>query len=195
MVRYADDVVLGFQHKSDANRYRAELQVRLATFGLNLHPAKTQLICFGRFARRDCQLRGERKPPTFDFLGFTHYCTTTRKSGRFMVGRKTIKKRLRSQLKEIKQELRRRLHEPIGKTGEWLKRVLRGHLNYYAVPGNSKSLQYLFFRVKRYWLCSLRRRSQRHRMNWDRFETLWKRFAPPILISHDHPSNRFDART
>jgi len=195
IVRYADDVVLGFEHKSDANRYRVQLRERLNKFELNLHPAKTQLICFGRFALRDCKLKGTRKPPTFDFLGFTHYCTIARSNGRFMVGRKTIKKRLRSQLKEIKAELRKRLHAPIGSTGAWLKRALQGHLNYFAVPGNSKSLYYYFIRVRRLWLRSLRRRSQRHRMNWQRFDSLWKRFAPPIRISHLHPAQRFDART
>lgn len=194
IVRYADDVVLGFQHKSDANRYRRELQQRLAEFGLNLHPQKTQLIRFGRFAMRGCRQQG-KKPPTFDFLGFTHFCTQTRTNKRFTVGRKSIKKRLRSQLAEIKAQLRKRLHDKVSATGAWLHRVLKGHLNYYAVPGNSKSLEYLFIRVKRYWFRSLRRRSQRHRMNWSRFGEIWRHFAPPIRILHEYPNARFDART
>jgi len=164
-------------------------------FGLNLHPKKTQLIRFGRFARRDCRVNGEGKPPTFDFLGFTHYCTVARANRRFMVGRKSIKKRMRSQLLEIKQALRKRLHHSVGDTGAWLQRVLRGHLNYYAVPGNQPSLHYFFIRVKRYWLRALRRRSQRHRMTWVRFGVLWQRFAPSIVLAHDYPALRFDAKT
>ncbi len=130
-----------------------------------------------------------------DFLGFTHYCTIARSNGRFMVGRKTVKKRMRSQLLEIKHQLRKRLHDPVNETGAWLRRVLQGHLNYYAVPGNSRSLQYFFNRVWRYWMRSLRRRSQRHRMSWLRYDQLWARFAPRILILHAYPAQRFDAKT
>lgn len=195
VARYADDIVLGFQHDSDARRFQSDLQERLAKFGLNLHPQKTHLIRFGRFARRKCRANGEGKPPTFDFLGFTHFCTVSRTRGHFVVGRKSIKKRMRSQLLEIKHALRKRLHRPVGETGAWLQRVLRGHLNYYAVPGNQPSLRYFFIRVKRYWLLSLRRRSQRHRMTWVRFGTLWQRFAPTILLTHDYPTQRFDAKT
>jgi group II intron reverse transcriptase/maturase len=195
VVRYADDFVLGFQHDVDARSFQRGLQERLGKFGLNLHPQKTQLIRFGRFARRDCRANGEGKPPTFDFLGFTHYCTIARTNRRFMVGRKSIKKRMRSQLLEIKKALRKRLHHSVGDTGAWLQRVLRGHLNYYAVPGNQPSLHYFFIRVKRYWLRALRRRSQRHRMNWVRFGELWRRFAPSIVLSHDYPALRFDAKT
>ncbi len=140
VARYADDAVLGLQNKRDAHRFLGELQLRLGQFGLNLHPTKTQLHRFGRFARRDRRVYEQRKPPTFDFLGFTHYCTISRTRGHFVVGRKTLKKRMRSQLAEIKQALRQRLHDPVSKTGDWLRRVLQGHLNYYAVPGNSKSL-------------------------------------------------------
>lgn len=196
IVRYADDVVLGFQHHSDANLFCNELQNRLAEFGLNLHPKKTQLIRFGRFAlQKTGRKRGTKKPPTFDFLGFTHFCTQDRTNKRFMVGRKTIKKRLRSQLAEIKAQLRKRLHDPVGKTGAWLNRVLQGHLNYYAVPGNSASLRYFFLRVERLWLKALRRRSQRHRLNWERFRGIWIFFAPRMRILHPYPSARFDART
>ncbi len=195
VTRYADDVVLGFQYYRDAIRFRKALQERLRQFGLNLHPKKTQLIRFGRYARQQCRLKGLGKPPTFDFLGFTHFCTEGFKSGRFMVGRKTIKKRMRSQLLEIKRQLRKRLHDPISKTGAWLQRVLRGHLNYYAIPGNNKSIEYFFIRVKRYWFRALRRRSQRHRMNWVRFSLLWSRFVPRILTQHKYPAERFDAKT
>lgn len=195
VIRYADDIVLGFQHDSDACRFQRELALRLEQFELNLHPKKTHLIRFGRFARQQCRKNGEGKPPTFDFLGFTHYCTVSRTNGRFMVGRKSIKKRVRTQLHEIKRALRQRLHRPIGETGAWLRRALRGHLNYYAVPGNQPGLRYFFRCVRRYWFKSLRRRSQRHRMNWQRFTGLWLRFAPPILLVHDHPARRFDATT
>ena len=195
VTRYADDIVLGFQYDSDARRFRRDLAVRLEQFELNLHPQKTQLIRFGRFARQQCRAYGEGKPPTFDFLGFTHYCTIARTNGRFMVGRKSIKKRVRSQLREIKHALRVRLHRPIGETGVWLQRMLHGHLNYYAVPGNQPSLRYFFQCVRRYWFQSLRRRSQRHRMNWQRFNLLWQRFAPPILLAQDYPARRFDAKT
>jgi group II intron reverse transcriptase/maturase len=195
VIRYADDIVLGFQNDSDARHFQRELSLRLEQFALDLHPKKTHLIRFGRFARQQCRKNGEGKPPTFDFLGFTHYCTISRTNGRFMVGRKSIKTRVRAQLHEIKRALRQRLHRPIGETGAWLQRVLRGHLNYYAVPGNQPSLRYFFRCVSRYWFRSLRRRSQRHRMNWHRFNGLWLRFAPPILLVHDHPARRFDATT
>ncbi len=195
VVRYADDTVFGFQYKSDAQRFRSNLADRLAEFGLNFHPGKTQLIQFGRFARRDRLQQGMGKPATFDFLGFTFFCSVTRSHGRFTVGRKTIKKRMLNSLREIKQQLRRRLHDPIGKTGEWLKRVLLGHLNYFAVPGNLRSIQCFFIRVRRMWLCSLRRRSQRSRMNWIRFASIWERIAPTIRLTHAYPEQRFDAIT
>lgn len=194
MVRYADDCVLGFQYQAEAKRFQRDMQQRLQQFGLSLHPKKTQLIRFGRFARRDSHQAGQSKPATFDFLGFTHYCTKSRSKGHFIVGRKTIKKRMRSQLAEIKLQLRKRLHDPVGQTGTWLRRVLQGHLNYYAVPGNSRSLRYFFTRVWRYWMRSLRRRSQRHRLSWSRYDQLWARFAPRVLILHAYPARRFDAK-
>lgn len=195
VVRYADDTVFGFQHESDAQRFRSNLVDRLARFGLNLHPDKSQLIQFGRFARRDRLQQGKGKPATFDFLGFTFYCGVTRTHGRFTVGRKTIKKRMLGSLREIKLQLRRRLHDPISKTGQWLRRVLLGHLNYFAVPGNLRSIQCFFIRVRRMWLRSLRRRSQRSRMNWNRFAGIWQRIVPSICVSHAFPEQRFDATT
>lgn len=194
-IRYADDQVLGFESKSDANRYRAELDRRLAKFGLNLHPEKTKLIRFGRFSLCDSKRFGGRKPATFDFLGFTHFCTCNRTTGKFNVGRKTVKKRMVSKLHDIKRELRRRLHRPIGETGAWLQRILRGHLNYFGVPCNWASLSYFFTRVSRLWLRSLRRRSQRHRMPWQRFRQLLELFFPPIRVTHPYPGARFDAKT
>jgi len=195
IIRYADDVVLGFKSKSDANRYRAELGRRLDKFSLKLHPKKTKLIRFGRWAMRDSKLFDGGKPATFDFLGFTHYCTVDFANGRFAVGRKTIKDRMVSKLKEIKSELRRRMHRPISETGRWLNRVLTGHLNYFSVPGNYNSLAYYFNRVEWLWIRSLRRRSQRHKMTWPRFNRIRNIFIPHIIVQHPYPSTRFDAKT
>ncbi len=195
VIRYADDTVVGFQHKTDADRYLQLLQDRLGKFGLMLHPNKTRLIQFGRFAAADCRRRGETKPPTFDFLGFTHYCTKARKGGWFVVGRKTIRKRMRATLREIKVQLRKRMHAPVAETGQWLNRLLRGHLNYFAVPGNWDSLKSFFSQVSWLWMRSLRRRSQRSRMTWSRFARLKKRFFPARSILHPWPNKRFAART
>lgn len=194
-IRYADDSVVGFQHKTDADRFLAMLQERMSKFDLTLHPAKTQLIQFGRYAAEQCRARGEDKPATFDFLGFTHYCTTSRKNGWFVVGRKTVKKRMRAQLRAIKDELRKRLHAPVAEIGAWLSRVLKGHLNYYAVPGNGQSLNAFVSQVGRLWIRGLRRRSQRSRMTWSRFGRLRDTFFPSIRILHPWPFKRFDART
>lgn len=195
IIRYADDVVLGFESKSDANRYRAELDKRLAKFALNLHPKKTKLIRFGRWAMRDSKRFDGVKPATFDFLGFTHYCTVTIANGKFTVGRKTIKGRMVATLKILKSELRRRMHHSISDTGRWLSRVLSGHLNYFSVPGNYNSLAFFFNRVEWLWIKSLRRRSQRHRMTWQRFLRIKRIFIPPITVRHPYPKTRFDANT
>jgi hypothetical protein len=132
---------------------------------------------------------------TFDFLGFTHFCTRSRKYGSFVIGRKTIKKRMRAQLKAIKMELRKRWHDPIAITGSWLNKVLTGHLNYYAVPLNARSVTWFFSRVQDLWRRALRRRSQRAFVNWEKFSRLVDRFFPPIRILHPLPCHRFDART
>jgi len=195
IIRYADDTVAGFQHEREARMFLEDLKDRLRVFDLMLHPEKTRLIRFGRFAARDCRKRGQGKPETFDFLGFTHFCTRSRDGLSFVIGRRTIKKRMRAKLQEIKAGLRKRLHRQIGETGMWLNRVLRGHLNYYAVPGNGPSLSWFFYRVRWYWIRSLRRRSQRSRMDWKRFDRIAKRFVPQIRILHPWPAHRFDART
>ena len=131
----------------------------------------------------------------FDFLGFTHFCTRSRDKKYFVIGRKTIKKRMRAKLQEVKVELRKRLHHSIEDTGNWLNRVLKGHLNYFAVPGNSSSLGQFFFQVRRLWIRSLRRRSQRNKMTWERFDRIYRRFFPSVRILHPYPDARFDART
>ena len=194
-IRYADDIVLGFQHEREAQAFLSDLRERMREFELALHPDKTRLIRFGRHAAEQRRRLGQGKPETFDFLGFTHFCTRSRKYGSFIIGRKTIKKRMRAKLQAIKMELRRRLHHSIAETGAWLRRVLTGHLNYYAVSGNDPSLWWFFTQVRWYWLRALRRRSQRAFMSWEKFTRLTNRFFPPIRILHPLPCHRFDART
>src|SRR6516164_6881397 len=161
VVRYADDFVVGFQHRREAERFLQELGGRFEKFGLGLHPDKTRLIEFGRFAAANRQKRGERKPETFTFLGFTHYCGRTRRNGGFIVKRETATKRLRAKLKEVKQELTRRRHEPIPRQGKWLRGVVQGYFNYHGVSGNIAALDAFQAETTRSWLRALRRRSQR----------------------------------
>jgi group II intron reverse transcriptase/maturase len=195
IIRYADDTIVGFQHEHEAKAFLHDLQERMREFGLALHPAKTRLIRFGRHAAKQREELGEGKPEPFDFLGFTHFCTRSRKWGSFVIGRKTIKKRMLKQLQAVKMEFRKRLHDPIAKTGAWLKQMLKGYLNYYAVPGNSPSLWWYFNEVRWRWLKSLKRRSQRAFMSWEKFVSVTDRFFPSIRILHPLPCHRFDART
>ena len=195
VIRYADDTVLGFQYERDAYTFRQALAGRLAKFGLDLHPDKTRLIQFGRFASAKRRQRGLGKPETFEFLGFTHYCTRSRQNGWFKIARVTSRKRLRAQLRAVKDALRRRINRPIGETGRWLRRVSQGHMNYFAVPGNGERVSGFVFRVSRLWLKMLRRRSQRHRMPWSRFAAIRNFFFPKVRILHPQPLHRFDART
>jgi len=193
VVRYADDIVAGFENRTDAERFLSEWKERLQKFGLELHPDKTRLIEFGREAAENRKQRGEDKPETFDFLGFTHMCGTTRKTGRFIVKRKTIRKRLSGKLGELKEELRRRWHQPIAEVGKWLKSVVQGYFNYHAVPGNMDSLNSFRAQVIWRWYRALRRRSQRDKMTWERFWPLVDRWIPSAKILHPHPNVRFDA--
>jgi group II intron reverse transcriptase/maturase len=192
VVRYADDNVLGFQHRKDADRFLEALRERLANFGLQLHPNKTRLIEFGRFAIKQRQQRGEGKPATFDFLGFTHISGKDR-NGNFVVKRQTIGKRLRSKLEEIKQQLRQRMHERPALTGMWLRSVVQGYFNYHAVPGNTETLSIFRFRVTRLWRQVLIRRGQRNYLNWARMRLLEARWIPKPRILHPWPSVRFAA--
>jgi RNA-directed DNA polymerase len=194
IVRFADDFVAGFEHQGDAKQFLADLRQRFAKFGLELHPGKTRLIEFGRFAAESRRGRGLGKPETFDFLGFTHVCAKSR-TGRFALRRITISKRVRAKLKEVKTELMRRRHLPVPDQGRWLASVVRGHLAYYAVPGNIKALQAFRHQVVRHWLKTLRRRSQRHRLDWQRMQRVAERWLPRARIMHPWPSVRFDART
>jgi RNA-directed DNA polymerase len=193
IVRYADDLVAGFQHRADAERFLRDFQERLAKFGLELHPEKTRLIEFGRFAASDRQKRGEGKPETFTFLGFTHYCGRNSK-GHFVVWRRTSAKRLRAKLLVIKQELRLRMHEPIVLVGAWLKRVVEGYYRYHAVPGNLSVLGRFRDRLCRYWRHILRRRSQRRKPDWEDLRPIFNRWLPRPRTLHPYPDVRFDAR-
>lgn len=192
VIRYADDNVLGFQHRAEADRFLEDFRERLAKFGLELHPDKTRRIEFGQFAESNRKRRGEGKPETFDFLGFTHI-SGKKRDGNFVVKRKTIGKRLRAKLMEIKQQLLNRTHDPIEQTGKWLKVVVQGYFNYHAVPGNLDSLRMFRFRVTLLWRRALIRRSQRHRLNWVRMRQLAERWLPEPRILHPYPSVRFEA--
>lgn len=193
-VRFAGDFVAGFEHQADAQRFLSDLRERFAKFCLELHPDKTRLIEFGRHAAPRRAARGVGEPETFDFLGFAHICGKT-KSGRFWVKRKTIAKRMRAKLAEINISLKQRRHLPIPVQGLWLASVVRGHLAYYAVPGNTDAVAALRTQVTRQWLKALRRRSQRTRINWARMKRLAARWLPPARVKHPFPSVRFDART
>jgi group II intron reverse transcriptase/maturase len=193
VVRYADDIVVGFEHRSEAERFLHEWKGRMRPFGLELHPDKTRLIEFGRHAVEQRTRRGEGKPETFNFLGFTHVCGTTRKTGRFIVKRQTIRKRLSAKLKALAVELRHRWHAPVAEVGRWLRSVVRGWLNYHAVPGNMDSLNAFRSQVMRHWFRALRRRGQRRPMTWARFVLLVGRWIPSAKILHPHPNVRFDA--
>jgi RNA-directed DNA polymerase len=171
IVRFADDAVVGFEYRDDAERFWADLRDRLAKFSLELNADKTRLIRFGRFAAQQRKERGLGKPETFQFLGFTHICGKT-KAGRFKLKRITDKKRMRAKLSAVKAELIRRRHLPIPDQGRWLASVLRGHCNYYAVPDNSKAINAFRFRIIGHWLAALRRRSQRTRLTWKRMYRL-----------------------
>jgi group II intron reverse transcriptase/maturase len=194
IVRFADDYVVGFEHQKDAQRFLAELRDRLATFALELHAEKTRLIEFGRYAAERRKARGLGKPETFEFLGFTHICGKAR-NGRFMVKRITIARRRRAKQREVKEELRRRRHHPIPEQGQWLRSVVRGHLAYYAVPGNRAAVAAFRTQATRDWREALLRRSQRSRLDWTRMNRIATRWLPPAQVMHPYPDARFDART
>lgn len=194
IVRYADDAVLGFQKHKDARECLAALHQRLEQFGLKVHPEKTRLVRFGRLALKQYEERPDRgKPGTFDFLGFTHYIGRLH-TGKDAVMRKTKRKRQIAQLKRVKQELRKRLHDRPAETGRWLRRVVQGHINYYGVPFNHRAISQFVEEVKRLWLKALRRRSQRHSMTWERFKPLCERWVPKPRVVHPYPLQRFYAK-
>jgi group II intron reverse transcriptase/maturase len=194
MVRYADDAVLGFQHREDAEHFLEQLRERLAKFGLELHPEKTRLIEFGRFATENRRKRGEGKPEPFSFLGFTHICGTNYQTGKFTIHRKTIGKRMAAKLKDIRVQLRKRMHARVSGTVKWLQQVVRGYFQYHAIPGNSARLRAFRREMVRSWIQALRRRSQRHRMSWERFNARLDPLLPPVQILHPYPDMRFAAK-
>jgi group II intron reverse transcriptase/maturase len=193
IVRYADDVIVGFEHEGDARRFLDEMRARLEEFGLSLHPHKTRLIEFGRFAAVNRGRRGLGKPETFAFLGFTFICGKTR-NGHFQLQRKTRGDRLSAKLQEIKADLRRRMHWPIPKLGQWLGQIVGGHFAYFAVPTNIRALTALRYRVIGLWLRSLRRRSQKDGATWERIARLANEYLPKPRILHPWPSVRFAAK-
>lgn len=193
IVRYADDFVVGFQHRQDGERFLADLRERFRRFNLELHPDKTRLFEFGRFAAANRAAHGLGKPQTFNFLGFTHSCAKTRFSRRFIVLRRPMKKRMRAKLKEISTELWRRLHDPVAEVGAWLKTVVGGWYRYYAVPLTFPDLWSFRHQVCWLWHRALCRRSQKSRMTWDRLNRLANHWLPLPHILHPYPSQRVHA--
>jgi hypothetical protein len=190
-VRYTDDGIIGFQHEDEARQYLQDLQERLAVYGLELNRDKTRLIRFGRFARLNREERDEGKPESFIFLGFQHICAEN-SLGRFEVRRITDGDRRRKKLLELKQELRQRMHEPIARTGKWLRSVLNGYYQYHAVPGNIQVLKKFRTQVARRWFAALARRSQR-RPTWVKLAAVFEHWLPVPQVRHEFPDERFDA--
>jgi len=191
VVRYADDAVLGFQHREEAEKFLEDLQERVRKFGLELHPEKTRLIEFGRYAAERRGKRGEGKPETFKFLGFTHICGKNHRTGYFMILRKTIGKRMAGKLKEIRQKLRMRMHDSPKDTLKWLQAVVRGYFQYHAIPRNEERLKGFRREVLRAWWQQIRRRSQRTRWTWEQFMKRLGSQLPEVEILHPYPDVRF----
>ena len=191
IVRWADDFVVGFQYQRDAKHFLSELHERFKKFSLMLHPEKTRLIRFGRFAKRDCgRIEGRSKPETIDFLGFTHYCSVNR-NGKFQLRRKSIGKRFAAKLCAIKEELRVRMHQPVKEQGKWLRSVVLGYYAYHAIPGNWERIGEFRTQIARMWYRTLRRRSQKATITWEHMDKLVKRWLPHARILHPWPDERF----
>jgi RNA-directed DNA polymerase len=194
IVRYADDFAMGFQHEQDARAMRTAIAERMAQFGLELHPDKTRILRFGRYARSNAVKDGRKRPETFDFLGFTHICASGSK-GEFRLVRRTSRKKRKAKLSMLRQEMRRRKHEPVVEQHRWLSSVLRGHFQYYGVPGNHRALHTFGRHLRNAWHCQLQRRSQRARWTSARRTRFEQRFPlPEPRICHPHPLHRFDLR-
>ncbi len=193
IVRYADDIIVGFQHESDARRFQEAMRERLGEFALSLHPDKTRLIEFGRHAAVHREKRGLGKPETFNFLGFTFISGKSRKGG-FLIKRKPRADRMRAKLKEIKEGLRQRMHHAIDRQGRWLGQVVTGYFNYFAVPTNDRAPSAFRCHVLELWRRTLRRRSQKDRTKWDRMSELAGEFLPMPRVLHPWPSERFAVR-
>jgi RNA-directed DNA polymerase len=190
IVRYADDIVVGFEHEDDGRRFWDEMRARLQEYALTLHPEKTRLIEFGRHAAAKREKRGLGKPETFNFLGFTFICGKSRR-GHFLIQRKSRRDRMQAKLKEIKDEMRRRMHQPIPEQGAWLKQVVTGFFAYHAVPTNARALKAFRYHVTDLWRRSLRRRSQKDHMTWTRITKLANDWLPTAQILHPWPEQRF----
>jgi len=195
VVRWADDFVVGFEHQADAARFHHELAERFAKFKLKLHPEKTRVIEFGRYAAERRNRRGQGKPETFNFLGFTHICGKKRSNGMFMVLRRTMSKRKRAKLKAVKTELGKRMHQRVAEVGKWLRSVVAGHNRYYGVPSNLRSLGSFRYHVGRYWYRTLRRRSQKTRLTWERMYRLLDCWLPRPMLHHTYPLRRLGVIT
>jgi len=193
LMRYADDIVVGFEHEADARRFWDDMRKRLEEFSLSLHPDKTRLIEFGRFAADRRARRGLGKPETFNFLGFTFICERN-SAGKFFIKRKTRRDRMRTKLRAVKEELRRRMHQPIPEQGAWLKQVVRGFFAYHAVPTNGDALKAFLYHVERLWLRTLWRRGQKHSLAWERMRRLSNDWLPRPRILHPWPDQRFAVR-
>jgi RNA-directed DNA polymerase len=189
VVRFADDIIVGFEYEWEARRFWAELRERLAVYGLELHPEKTRLIEFGRRAAENRKRNGRGKPETFDFLGFTHICGKTRER-RFALVRQTMRKRLRAKLREVKEAFRWRWHDPIPEVGKWLASIIRGHFNYYAVPLNFDAIEAFHHQVICLWKRGLSRRSHKAKVTWVRMRRIARRFLPSPRIVHPWPDER-----
>jgi hypothetical protein len=195
IVRYCDDFVMGFQYRKDAERLLIEMKDRFAEYGLEIQNEKTRLIEFGRFAESNRAERGDGKPETFDFLGFTHICSKTKKDNSFTVKRKTIAKRLGAKIKVVREELMRIRHEPVPLQGRWLRSVVQGHFNYFAVPGNTSRLETFRTEITKAWFYALRRRSQKARaLTWNRIKRLIATWIPRARIKHPYPNQRLCVR-
>jgi RNA-directed DNA polymerase len=191
IVRYADDFVMGFQYQFEAEKLLKEMKERFVSYGLEIHNEKTRLLEFGRLAEANRKARGAGKPETFDFLGFTHICGH-RKDNRFIILRKTIAKRLRAKLKEVRREIMHRRHKPVPEQGKWLRSVVQGHFNYFGVPGNNDAIDAFRTEVRKAWLFALRRRSQKARgLTWERIKCLVVTWLPTARIQHPYPDKRF----
>jgi hypothetical protein len=190
VVRYADDTIVGFQRHTDADRFVRDLSARLASFSLDLHPDKTRLIEFGRFAAQRRSAKGLPKPETFDFLGFTHICAEAG-GGRFLLVRHTMRKRMQAKLSEIKETLYRMLHVPVPEQGRWLAQVVRGYLAYHAVPTNARAIASFVHYVTWHWRRALCRRSQKGWVSWERMAPIAARWLPSAKIQHPYPQQRF----
>ena len=195
VTRWADDFIVGFQHWDDAELFQRELRKRLEKFSLELHPEKTRLIEFGRYARARRAERGESRPESFNFLGFTHICDEARANGEFQLRRQTTNKRMRTKLREVKTELQLRRHLRVEEQGEWLESVVRGFFAYHSVPNNLRALRTFRSEVSRHWHRALQSRSQRARMRWARYRMLERRWLPTPRVQHPWPNQRFDLRT